>query len=145
MKPRDLFDLHIMREPLQISDEAIVERFLANYQPNGWTDAVGRRIADSHLSNEFMEAVKTEISNGFLPRTFQVGEASSVYAHLAERVAAARSRHASNPGAPQLDAGITVEPSMSSSLPAARCGFKGPISKRNCVGPVGHNGAHRYQ
>lgn len=86
VKPRDLFDLQVMREPLGIQDEEIVERFLENHVPSGWDGETGKRVAEMYGGSRFQEAVEAEIDDGFLPEHFSVAEASEVYASLVELV-----------------------------------------------------------
>ena len=152
IKPRDLFDLYTMREPLGISDGEIVERFLANYIPKGWNRGKGRSVTELHSAKRFLGALDVEKQGGFVPNGFPLSEASRIYADLVEVAADAQearlapaTRMRAEPALDLLAGGIQPLPAQ---IPAAkspdRCEHRGIKSQVQCVEPYGHRGPHRY-
>ena len=141
-KPRDLFDLHTMREPLGISDEAVVDGFLEFYA-DGWTAAEGMAAAAAHAGAEYRKVVDQEKAAGFIPRSFDPAEGSRSYSGLVSKVERTRaSRLRNGPGARPASPGRAPVPAP---VPApAVCGHWGKRSRKKCIEPARHKGPHRY-
>ena len=85
-KPRDLYDLQVMREQLDMHDADIVDRFILNHMPSDWSLEASGAMSDFHKSKSFLNRVQDEMVGNFLPKDFNVNAASDGYYDLSRRV-----------------------------------------------------------
>ncbi len=85
-KPRDLYDLRIMRRMPDVSEIDIIDRFIESHMHANWNLDLAQKTADHHSSQEYCKIVEAEQEQAFLPNDYDLEAASRSYLEIAQSV-----------------------------------------------------------